>query len=116
MGNGTDLCRKLRTYIDLKEKDVVYKDIVVCDMTLMQLRDSIIGFGTILEENIQEQIYVISIMAGTANMNATVVAIKLSKNVIQFAGYAREGFIKQHTADKAIERIKDAVRQYRKEV
>lgn len=25
MGNGTDLCRKLRTYIDLKEKDYEYE-------------------------------------------------------------------------------------------
>lgn len=115
MGNAADLCKKLRTYIDLKEKDVVYKDIVVFDVTLMELRDSIIGLGTILEENIQEQVYVISIMSGAANMNAAVVAIKLSQNVIQFAGYAREGLIKQHTADKAIEKIKNAVRQYWKE-
>lgn len=105
MGNAADLYKKLRTYMNFNEKDVVYKEIVVSDMTLMQLRDSLIGIGTILEEDLQEQVYVISIMAGVANMNAAVIAVKLSQNVIKFAGYAREGLIKQHTVDKAIESI-----------
>ena len=47
-------------------------------------------------------------MSGFANQNTATVAIKLTGgNKLELAGYAREGIIKQHTVEKAVEVLKN---------
>ena len=48
-----------------------------------------------------------NIMSGFANQNTATIAIKLTDNKLELAGYAREGIIKQHTVEKAVEVLKN---------
>lgn len=48
-----------------------------------------------------------NIMSGFANQNTATIAIKLTGNKLELAGYAREGIIKQHTVEKAVEVLKN---------
>ena len=41
------------------------------------------------------------------NQNTATIAIKLTGNKLELAGYAREGIIKQHTVEKAVEVLKN---------
>ena len=99
------LSEKVIMYTGGKEKGIIFRHTTVTKQTFAQLRDSLLGQGKILEEDFGKKIYVISIMAGAADMNEAVVAMRLSGDSLDFAGYAREGLIKQHTAEKAIEKI-----------
>ena len=99
------LSEKVIMYTGGKEKGIIFRHTTVTKQTFAQLRDSLLGQGKILEEDFRKKMYVISIMAGAADMNEAVVAVRLSGDSLDFAGYAREGLIKQHTAEKAIEKI-----------
>ena len=46
-------------------------------------------------------------MSGFANQNTATISIKLIGNKLELAGYAREGIIKQHTVEKAVEVLKN---------
>jgi len=95
-----------------KDKEVVEKSISVRKMTFANLRDCLIGLGTILEEDFELNSYIVSVPAGIADMNNAIIAIQLTKNELYICGYAPEGLIKQHTAKKAIEKIEKRVSRY----
>ncbi len=103
------LLEKVMLYSGKKEKGMIFKQAAVTKLTFAQLRDSLLGLGRILEEDFENKIYVTSIAAGVADRNAAVVAVRLSGDSLDLAGYAREGLIKQHTAEKAIEKICTAI-------
>lgn len=100
-----DIVEKLNEYISVKDNGLVEKKLSVGEMTFIQLRDRLLGNGKIIEEDFDKQIYVISVLAGAANMNTAVIGVKLVNQELHFAAYAKEGLIKQHTAEKAIEKL-----------
>lgn len=85
----------------LEEQDIE------CKISLMQLRDGLLRIGHILEENIDEKIYVVSIKAGKLGVNNAVIVCKLSAKHLYLVGYAREGLLKQNTCIKAMKKIGD---------
>lgn len=103
------LTEKVMMHSGGKENGMIFRHITGKKLTFVQLRDSLLGLGRILEEDFENKIYVISIAAGVADRNAAVVAVRLSGDSLDFAGYAREGLIKQHTAEKAIEKVCTAI-------
>lgn len=110
--NKDVLIQKMKEYMPFKEKEVVEKNIDVRKMTFANLRDSLIGLGTILEEDFELNSYIVSVPAGIADMNNAIVAIQLTKNELYMCGYAPEGLIKQHTAKKAIDKVEKRVSKY----
>lgn len=102
-----ELVSKLKSLIRLKEENIYNDEIEIQPMSFNQLRDKLIGTGTILDEDFEKQIYTINIMSGFANQNTATIAIKLTGNKLELAGYAREGIIKQHTVEKAVEVLKN---------
>ena len=103
-----ELVSKLKSLIVCKEGNIYTEEIEIQPMSFNQLRDKLIGKGTILDEDFEKQIYKINIMSGFANQNTATVAIKLTGgNKLELAGYAREGIIKQHTVEKAVEVLKN---------
>ena len=111
MRENKELIDKLRMYTSFNGKEVIHKIYMIRDMSFVKLRDSLIGMGQILEEDFEKQVYVIAIRSVTANMNTAVVAIQLmDDNTVSFLGYAKEGLIKQHTAEKAILKIMDQIK------
>ena len=107
MGYKKELVSKLKSLIRLKEENIYNDEIEIQPMSFVQLRDKLIGKGTILDEDFEKQIYTINIMSGFANQNTATIAIKLAGNKLELAGYAREGIIKQHTVEKAVEILKN---------
>ena len=107
MGYKKELVSKLKSLIRLKEENIYNDEIEIQPMSFNQLRDKLIGKGTILDEDFEKQIYTINVMSGFANQNTATIAIKLTGNKLELAGYAREGIIKQHTVEKAVEVLKN---------
>lgn len=98
---------KLNEYINLpKNKDKVFQKIIDANkITFTNLRDRLLGMGTILEENFEETYYIIQVASGLLNKNSAIVAVKWHSEEISFYGYAQEGLINQHTAEKAVEKL-----------
>ena len=74
------LVEKIKTYIDIsskEEKKIYYDSVSFKDITFMKVRDSLFSKGKILEEDFKNQIYVVEIKSGAANLNPCVVAIQL---------------------------------------
>ena len=99
------LLKHLNQFIVIKKNAIVEASINVNGVKILQIRDCLMNIGTILEEDFDNNIYVVDIPAGLGNMNHAVVAIQLNKNSIDLIGYAKEGLINQHTAEKAIDKI-----------
>lgn len=62
--------------------------------------------GTILEES--DSTIAGIILSGVANMNPAFVLLRVEGNTIYIKATAKEGLIKQHTAEKAIDIFKSA--------
>jgi len=65
----------------------------------------------ILEENFEETYYIIQVASGLLNKNSAIVAVKWHSEEISFYGYAQEGLINQHTAEKAVEKLIEKIHQ-----
>ncbi len=70
------------------------------------VRDALIKTGTVLEENIEAESFVVSIPSGILDLSAALVVVKLDDQNINMIGYAKEGIIKQDTVKKALEKIR----------
>ena len=105
ISSNKELLEKLGLYTSFEEKNIVYKETVPKNMSFSNLRDRLIGLGTIIEEDFHANIYVLIVMAGIKNMNSAIVVIKLTHEKLLFASYAKEGIINQHTANKAIDKV-----------
>lgn len=62
--------------------------------------------GSVIDSNEDKKIILAICGSGFANMNPAVIAISISDETILIGSAAKEGLIKQHTAEKAIERFK----------
>ncbi|MDO4731854.1 MAG: hypothetical protein Q4B14_07050, partial [Clostridia bacterium] len=76
-------------------------------MTLAELREVLMQMSTILEEKIEENIYVISANSGKATSNGAILVIELGKEKIYISGYAKEGLINQKTFEKVVSKLKN---------
>lgn len=107
--NKRILLERLKQYITINKKGIIEESISVHDFSLMQFRDCLLDIGTILEEDLDSSIYVVRIPAGIADLNHATVAMHLNKNSIDCIGYAQEGLFNQHTAEKAVGKIRKRI-------
>ena len=116
--NATDvLARGLQKYAELalagKTVDNLLKkhskteSVQVTGITMEHLRRTIASCGNILEANIKEQFFIAVIPTGRMSATRALVAMVIQNNTVQFAAYAKEGLIKQHLAQTAIDSIKN---------
>lgn len=68
-----------------------------------KLGEILVDIGTILEEYTEDNIYIVYIRA---NFNPATIAIQTKNDKINLVSYAKEGWIKQKTAQKAADKIK----------
>ena len=100
-----EIVAKINEFIPVKEKQIVEKSIDVNGLSFVNLRNRLIGLGKILEENLDNNYYVVNIPAGFANKNAAVILIIWSAEKLSLFAYSKEGLINQHTVDEAIEKV-----------
>lgn len=79
-----------------------------CRFTYKKIRDLIIRFGKIIEENEEEQIYVFTIQSGKLG-NEAVVAIGMQEPDVYIVAYAKEGLIKQRTCERALKQVREVL-------
>lgn len=65
--------------------------------------------GTVLEENTKDYRIAGVILSGTANMNPAFLLLWIEGDYIRLTASAKEGLIKQHTAERAVEAFKSAL-------
>jgi len=73
------------------------------------IRDAITGLGTILKEDLENHYYVTSVKIGVFGATFTYALIKRNDENDENAEivvYAHEGLIKQHLAEKTIQKLK----------
>ena len=71
------------------------------------IRDAITGIGTILKEDLELHYYVTTIKVGLLGNTLTQAIIMRNGASAEIAVYAHEGLIKQHLADKTIQKLKE---------
>lgn len=80
-----------------------------CPLSILQIRDRLYLLGSILYEDLEHQVYVVAIRSGFADMGHAVVALQLRGNTLVAVGYAKEGIIKQHICEKALQKLVAAI-------
>lgn len=80
---------------------------IIPEATDIRVRSSIIGLGVILEENLEEHIYVTTVNAGFSN--EALLVCWLNGDELLMIACAHEGFISQHLAEKAIGLVKERI-------
>lgn len=79
-----------------------------CSLSFLQLRDRLYLLGTILFEDVENQVYVAHIRSGLGNMSGATIAMRLQGSKLILVGYAKEGLIKQRICEKAIQKLVNA--------
>lgn len=105
-----DNLRKLLVeYGNAQVEDIQETSIENCSLSFMQLRDWLLLLGNVLYEDLNSQIYVAYIRAGSANLSGAVVAMQLQGGTLFALSYAKEGAIKQNICKKAFQQLENAV-------
>lgn len=88
-----------------KEKYLLEERVFFCSASFMQIRDTLFRIGRILKEDIENEVYVVSIKSGFLKCNNAIVVCGLEKDNLRMISFAREGVIKQNTCKKAMDTI-----------
>lgn len=88
-------------------KQSEYAELSIEGIKYKVVRDNLILLGNILEENEKKKTYTVCINAGVANSNPCIIVVYVDMDKVFINAFAREGLINQHTARKAIKKIKD---------
>ena len=102
-------CLKSKRYISDIEKaksEVKAGTVLLRKGTDLFIRDAITGMGTIIKEDLDKHYYVTTVKMGSLGNVLTQAIIMRNDEEAEIAVYAHEGIIKQHLADKTIERLK----------
>ena len=84
----------------------------ISELPILVLRDALVRIGKIYEENLEEKIYVAGVSSGFLKCNTAYVAMQICGDELLLAVYAREGIIKQHTTEKAVQKIEESLQKY----
>lgn len=101
--NKQTLISALNKYVDFEEKNLLFKEIEVQNLSFIKLREIIYSIGDLLEEDEANHIFVCAVKSGYFNLNTAYAVIQLSDNKVSFAIYAREGLINQNTSKKVLD-------------
>lgn len=65
--------------------------------------------GELLDTDTENQMLIVLIQSGFGNMNPALLAAKIWENTVYIKAIAKEGLIKQHTAEKALHMFASAI-------
>lgn len=105
-------CLKSKRFInDMKtaKNEVLTEQMDLRKATDLFIRDAITGLGTILVENLDDHYYITTVKVGAFHNVLTQAIILRNGASAEVAVYAHEGLIKQHLAEKALQKIKKAI-------
>jgi len=105
-------CLKSKRYISDIEKakaEVSTERITLRKEDDLFIRDAITGYGTILKEDLDHHYYITTIKMGTFGNTLSHAIILREGPEADVAVYAHEGLIKQHLAEKAMQKLKSVL-------
>ena len=110
VGGNSFLLRKIHSKLPT---EAVHMNIENGDFLLVsQLLNAI---GNILQFDEENQVCTAVVGSGFANMNPALVVAMIEDQTLYLAAYAKEGLIKQHTAEKALKNIVDSLQALEQE-
>ncbi len=92
-------------------KEVKTEIINLKKSTDLFIRDSIIGMGTIIKEDLVNHYYITTVKMGLLGNVETQAIIVRKEEKAEIVVYAHEGIIKQHLAENTIEKLKKTLSQ-----
>lgn len=87
-------------------KDTVKETVTLRKPTDLFIRDAITGLGTILKEDLENHYYITSVPVGLFGNVSSYAFIRRNETEADIVVYAQEGLIKQHLAEKTIQKLK----------
>ena len=88
----------------------------ISDISKQELETVLAEAGEILERSDEDNTITVIVYAGIDDMNPAVIVAKINEdNSAELAAYAKEGLIKQHTAEDALQKVfhyKNALNTY----
>lgn len=102
-------CLKSKQFINDVEKaksEVATERIQLRKENDLFIRDAITGLGTILKEDLEQHYYVTTVKMGAFGNVLTQAIILRDGIYAEIAVYAHEGLIKQHLAEKTMQKLK----------
>ena len=96
--------------IEKEQRKIAESQIELGHASDLHIRDSLIGTGTILKEDLNNHYYICSIKSGFLNNVLAYVIIHRNDTQATIVGYAREGLINQRAASKAVDRIQEQLK------
>ena len=102
-------CLKSKRFIN--DVDKAKKEVITDKITLRKeddlfIRDAITGMGTILKEDLEHHYYITTVKMGTFGNILSQAIILRDGSSAEIAVHAHEGLIKQHLAEKTIQKLK----------
>lgn len=108
-GNINSILRKVYGY----RIDEIYNvSLKTKDLRILKLRDILIETGLIQYEDLENQIYVATIMSGLFKSDYAIVAFELKGDILNIASYGEKGVFKKHANEGVINDIKKSIKQY----
>ena len=103
IGGGT------RTAASLLKTDCVYDGFTMPDLDFERLGEALASAGKVVESDPVKGEHVVVVGSGVGGVNPAVVVVRLMNGDVNMSAYAKEGLLKQNTAGKAINKIKEII-------
>lgn len=101
----SELAEKMRGYSKIDKAEIITHSVPSSGISKLKLRDHLMEIGMILEFDEEASIFVVAINAGFGNRNPAIVGLMLRDEMLYAAAYAKEGLIRQGTAQKALQKV-----------
>ena len=88
------------------KKDSTFSSVHLRKSSDLFIRDSILGLGTILFENLEKHYYITSVKVGFGGSVFAYALISRNEDTADIVTYSHEGLIRRHLSKKALEKIK----------
>ena len=95
----------LEKYIDVDKQNGAKIDCEVNDVTLEKLRNTLYQFGDILDQDIENNMFIVSMKSGFLNSSQTLVCAILDKNEIHYRLYNASNDIDNKYAQNVVDKI-----------
>lgn len=105
-------CLKSKRFIndiEKAKKEVLSEKIKLRKEDDLFIRDAITGLGTILKEDLENHYYITTVKVNAFGNTLTQAIIMRFEADTEIAVYAHEGLIKQHLAEKTIQKLKETL-------
>ena len=101
----SELVKKMRNYSWFDDTGIITSSVPCNGISTMKLRDHLIEIGKIQECDEVSNVFIATVNAGLGNRNPAIVGLMLRDGTLYGAAWAKEGLIRQGTAQKALQKV-----------